>query len=60
MDVTGSLSHWERVAEGRVRGIVTRAGRHPHPPLRGTFSQREKEVSSRIPSPTGRGWPKAG
>jgi len=32
-----SLSLWERVAEGRVRV--------PHPPLRGTLSQRERDLA---------------
>src|SRR5271157_5222077 len=44
-----SLSHWERVAEGRVRGGTGRGPAPPHPPLRGTFSRREK-VAEGLPS----------
>jgi len=46
-----------RQAEGRVRGGTGRGADSPHPPLRGTFSRREKGF---CPSPAGRGWPKAG
>ena len=31
---------------------------NPHPPLRGTLSQRERDLAvARAPSPAGRGWP---
>ena len=38
------LSQRERVPEGRVRGFPQTDidGQDPHPPLRGTFSPREK------------------
>jgi len=37
-------------AEGRVRGGTGRGADPPHPPLRGTFSRREKGF---CPSPAG-------
>jgi hypothetical protein len=40
----GALSLWERVAQQRrVRVIVLLQNVHPHPALRATFSQREKD-----------------
>src|SRR3954451_21047890 len=49
-----------RMAGGRRTGVgVARLGLvHPHPPLRGTFSRREKGL--RILAPTRRGWPGEG
>jgi len=40
------------VAEGRVRGGTGRGAAPPHPPLRGTFSLREKGF---CPLPAGEG-----
>jgi len=45
------------MTSSRVRGGTGRGADPPHPPLRGTFSRREKGF---CPSPAGRGWPKAG
>jgi hypothetical protein len=39
----GALSLRERVAEGRVRDL--QGLKFPHPPLRGTFSRREKALA---------------
>ena len=47
--IAKSFSHWEKVAEDRVRVLRLIAG-NPHPPLRGTFSRGEKDRQCNSPA----------